>query len=186
MNNPTRFIWIRHFPVARTDVFTGHSDVDAIVPPPRSVALDTVDAIWFASPLKRAGQTCAWLTNCKTMIAPQLMEQSFGDWEGKRYDDILIDGNNPQDLLPPGGETFTAVCQRVHAWIDQMLAEYEGRTIIAVCHAGVIRAALSHALAITPAAALRFNMKYASATTTRYLHDAGNFFGQVETLNIAL
>jgi broad specificity phosphatase PhoE len=67
-------------------------------------------------------------------------EQSFGEWEGKTWDDV--DGRDYLDswttATPPGGESIREVLLRVAA----ALGDVDDRTIV-VSHAGPIRCALS-------------------------------------------
>jgi alpha-ribazole phosphatase len=78
---------------------------------------------------------------------PDLWEMHFGDWEGRRWDDlprVELDawagdlGGTP----PPGGETLTQVAARVQrAW--QRLLHFDAETVCCVTHAGVIRVLLA-------------------------------------------
>jgi len=186
MSDVTRFLWVRHFPVAAKGIYIGQLDLDAVIPPSLPTIILPDAAVWMTSPLKRARQTMEWLRPKGEIIpAPELMEQNFGAWEGKHYADIQMDCTQAETIQPPQGETFLDVTKRVHAWIERMLEQRTGQTLIAVCHAGPIRAALSHALAVPAAAALRFTVDYNSLSETVYLrHGEGNF-GRVERLNIA-
>lgn len=191
----TRWLWVRHFPVASCGVYVGQSDVEAVLPPlssPHNISISEVDlgtAVWVVSPLIRARQTMDWLRQSlqisggEIIAVPELMEQSFGQWEGRRYEDIQLGDVSPETIRPPDGETFEDITQRVHHWMDKALTQYVGRTVIAVCHAGAIRAALSHALAIAPGASLRFQLDYGSLTETRYIRHENRFIGQVEQVN---
>lgn len=79
-----------------------------------------------------------------------LAEMDFGDWEGRRWDDIgreAVDGW-ARDLLrfaPPGGETVAALADRAHHAMQRALAAIDpeaarsGPTLAVVTHAGVIR-----------------------------------------------
>lgn len=70
----------------------------------------------------------------------RLWEMNFGDWEGLTWDEVPRDQSDPwfedtQNLPPPGGESFAAVCTRVEAAVKDAP---DGAIIVA--HAGVIRA----------------------------------------------
>jgi len=78
-----------------------------------------------------------------------LMEMNFGDWEGRRWDEIGVAALDAwaADLLhhvPPGGESVAMLQARVVATLDALAAEGLPACIV-VTHAGVIRAALGHA-----------------------------------------
>ena len=93
-----------------------------------------------------------------------MQEQDFGHWQGRRWNDL--DGGkdplvaafwqDPATSTPPGGESFAMLMSRVHDAVTAMTRHFEGRDIIAVAHAGTIRAALSLALDLSPHAALSF------------------------------
>jgi broad specificity phosphatase PhoE len=48
----------------------------------------------------------------------------------------------PDRVFAPGGESWITFNERVHEMLLQLSAEYAGRTVVAVCHAGVIMASL--------------------------------------------
>ena len=71
----------------------------------------------------------------------RLREYDFGDWEGRRWDQIPRAESDPwiEDMwsaIPPGGESFDALHKRVAAALSDIA---EGSLIVA--HSGVIRAA---------------------------------------------
>lgn len=74
-------------------------------------------------------------------LDPRLGELDFGDWEGRRWDDIPRAESDPwaQDpmhVAPPGGERFADLLARVGAAL-----EAAGPGAALVTHAGPIRAA---------------------------------------------
>lgn len=91
---------------------------------------------------------------------PRLREQHFGDWTGRRHDDVAREigeayeafWHRPADNRPPGGESFVDQIARVH---DALRALPDGDVVLVV-HSGTVRAALAIALDIAPEAALRF------------------------------
>ncbi|MDE3016525.1 MAG: histidine phosphatase family protein [Pseudomonadota bacterium] len=174
--------WIRHAPVQQTGCYTGQSDVAAIIPArPAQLAYPLpADALWFASPLRRAVQTAQWLMrSCQVdaeqlQLAPELKEQHFGAWEGRYYDEVWKtaehshDWSRPETIRPHGGESFADVCMRVDGWLEWLLAEQDGRSVVIVAHAGSIRAGLRHTIGMTPAQALIFKIDYGSVTRIAY------------------
>lgn len=179
--------WIRHAPIEHTGRYTGHTDLPALIPEgfgtPILPLLPT-DATHYASPLARAVQTAETLRLTPFTLAPELAEQDFGAWENRYYHEVWEEGANaldwsqPEHITPPDGESFADVCLRVAAWIE---ARQEKR-IIAVTHAGVIRAALKQALGLSHTEALALipdcggvsHIEYgASGTVAHYINRHG-------------
>ena len=77
----------------------------------------------------------------------------------------------PAHEAPPGGESFTAVVERVSGTVRRLSATHAGRDIVAVTHGGTIRAALAIALNIDPEQALAFSVD--NCALTRLDHIAG-------------
>lgn len=77
-------------------------------------------------------------------VEPRIAEISMGAWEGRTFLDIeASDGaryarwmERWQEEGPPGGERLADFVARIAAWRD----EARGRKVLAVTHAGVIRA----------------------------------------------
>jgi alpha-ribazole phosphatase len=125
---------------------------------------------WHSSTLQRSIAGAEWLQQHMASSTPlqthaALCEQNFGAWEGCSYDEIYnnhphLPWHTPAVIEPPQGESFTAVCARVAAWITT----HPTTDCIIVAHAGVIRAALAHALGISAAQALFFSIGHGSLT----------------------
>lgn len=100
-----------------------------------------------------------------------LAEQNFGAWRGKRYTDTLPADMHMTELAalcPPEGESFAQLCQRVERTINQLLESNTHGHLVAVAHAGTIRAALGTALDLPPADALRFAVDPLSLTVIEH------------------
>ena len=54
----------------------------------------------------------------------------------------------PDRVFAPEGESWNSFHDRVATMLDRVAAEYAGKTVVAVCHAGVIMASLRVLLAI--------------------------------------
>lgn len=173
-NSITRWWWVRHAPVpdpenrivGRLDPPCDLSDADRLSTLARLLPRQSVVV---ESGLLRCSQTLgaiesAGLTVAPSLIEPALEEQDFGHWQGRRWadldskkDPLVADfWRDPATSTPPGGESFVAVMTRVRAVVTEMTRHFEGRDIIAVAHAGTIRAALALALDLSPHAALSF------------------------------
>jgi len=139
---------IRHpRPIVGPGVCYGRLDVDCH--PATAVAnnlrpLLPSDTQVFSSPLRRARQLAEALSP-KVIIDDRLSEIDFGEWEGRRWDDI--DRNQLDawagDILgftPPGGESVAALQRRA---LD-FAASLEQSDVAIVTHAGVMRALVGH------------------------------------------
>jgi probable phosphoglycerate mutase len=114
-----------------------------------SVPPDFAGYEWYASPLARARETAALLGAAACRFEPRLMEANWGDWEGWSLDELrgsigdvfaAMEARG-LDLTPPGGESPRMVRARLADWLTEIAAAQ--RPAIAVCHAGVLRAAYS-------------------------------------------
>jgi alpha-ribazole phosphatase len=125
------------------------------------------DATAYASPARRTIDTARAL-RLDALAMPELAEQDFGAWTGRRHDDLAATGGEayasfwhaPARARPPGGESFEDQIARVRDGLGRI----EAGPAILVVHSGTIRAALSIALDIVPEAALRFVIDPLSVT----------------------
>jgi alpha-ribazole phosphatase len=118
-----------------------------------------LDAVSYASPSQRTLDTARAL-RLDPILMPEFTEQDFGDWTGRRHDDLAAIGGesyaqfwkDPARSRPPGGESFEDQIARVRHGLGKVAP---GSAALVV-HSGTIRAALCVALDIAPQAALRF------------------------------
>jgi probable phosphoglycerate mutase len=104
---------------------------------------------WYSSPLQRARETAELLGCAGCRYEPRLMEANWGEWEGWSLERLRQDIGEifaameaqGLDLQPPGGESPRMVRARLAAWLEEVGPAQ--RPIVAVCHAGVVRAAYS-------------------------------------------
>jgi broad specificity phosphatase PhoE len=105
----------------------------------------------LCSPAQRCRQTAAAAGLGAPTTHPALAECDFGAWVGRTLAEVHA--AHPEastawmtdaDAAPHGGESLTAFCARVGAWLDAQ-AVRDGRSV-AVTHAGVVKAAVVHAL----------------------------------------
>ena len=151
----------------------------------------------ITSGLRRAIDTAEAISNSgnknyqpiRKLKLAALNEQNFGLWEGEEYNlkkhKALWD--DPVNYQPPEGESFAELCKRVARAIERIElalqamaarqsdeASFENIsevTILAVVHAGSIRAAIAHALAITPEQAISFAIDNLSCTRIERYRD---------------
>ncbi len=132
-------------------------------------------AAWLVSPLSRTRLTAAAIWHAandvpglapaagEAAVEPGLIEQHLGEWQGLRHAELpsrLAGSAHPfwpvgPAELPPGGESMIQVIGRVGDAMERLADAYRGRDVIAVSHGGAIRAAIAHALEMSPDASLR-------------------------------
>ncbi|MGQ0662487.1 MAG: histidine phosphatase family protein [Pseudomonadota bacterium] len=193
----TRWWWIRHAPVldpggrvyGQRDVPADTSDAAAIA---ALAARLPEGAVWLATQLRRTQATAAAIRQAwgrrgappGPEVEPDFVEQNFGDWQGRTYDEIGAYGRGEgrhrfwlaaAHATPPGGESFVQVIARVQSAIERRTTDHAGRDIVVVAHGGSIRAALAVALDLAPEAALAFTID--TLSLTRIDHVAGSIPG---------
>lgn len=107
------------------------------------------DADLVASPLARAVETAHLVADRAPETTQALMEMDWGQWEGKRGVDLKADpASGFRDIedwgwgyTPPDGESPADLRARLIPW-----AEGLQRDTVAVCHIGVMRVLLAHAM----------------------------------------
>ncbi len=184
---PTRWWFVRHAPVIGVEgKIYGGDDVECDTNDPERFAglakLLPSGAVWMTSHLSRAKLTAAaigqaGLDHPEPLEEPNLGEQSFGDWQGHSWDDMrkrnpaLYDDfwRDPVRNRPPNGESFQDLIDRTGNVIERFTETHKGRDIVAVCHGGTIRAALSHALGLEPGAGMSFTIHTLSITRLEHI-----------------
>jgi probable phosphoglycerate mutase len=105
-------------------------------------------ARWLSSPLRRATETAALLTDGPVAIEPRLIEMDWGACEGRTLAELRAEAPDAMatnearglDFRPEGG----ASPREVRARLDSLLADLAaGPDAILMTHKGVIRAAVS-------------------------------------------
>jgi len=178
----TRWWLLRHAPVpcphgritGRLDVACDTSEDEAFL---GLVRVLPVNPVLVESGLIRCRQTAGALETAGMLlpppiVEPDLVEQDFGRWQGRSWQDLEAAKDpglaafwaDPAATAPPGGESFAAMIGRVAGALENLTAAQAGRDILAIVHAGTVRAALATALDITPAQALRFAVHPLSLT----------------------
>ena len=127
----------------------------------------------ISSPLQRCSAFAHDLADKHRLsysLEPGFKEIRFGVWEGLTPEVIqLNDGanyrryrDNPESYMPAGAESMAEFVARVgNAW-DSLLSAQQGRHVLLVCHAGVIRAVMCKVLGIKPKNLFRVQIDYAS------------------------
>jgi len=87
-------------------------------------------------------------------VDDRFKEVGFGSWEGKTHDEVRIGMvqdyqlfmQDPLHNRPPGAEPLQAFRDRVAAGMAALPSQHCGKKLLVVCHAGVMRAVISHVL----------------------------------------
>lgn len=138
----------------------------------------------IASPLKRCRAFAEWLANERGLaldIDERFHEMRLGDWEGVARDVIAVDQPDalagwradPVAHPVPGAEPLAEVRARVAAALIDWASTYPGARLLVVCHGGVIRSAVAHALDMAPAATNRIHVPYACRSRLCVVADTG-------------
>jgi broad specificity phosphatase PhoE len=116
----------------------------------------------LTAPARAARETAAAL-GLEAEVEPALRDGDYGRWRGlpskevaAREPDAFAAWLSDPAAAPHGGESITAVMERVGVWLTQSLAR-EGASL-AVTHASIIRAVIVHALGAGPSALARIDV----------------------------
>lgn len=180
----TRWWWLRHAPMpGPPGMIHPPEAAPAPIAPERMEPLRRIlpkRALWLISGWERTKVTARSLTLTRPLPTPGLAEQDFGRWTGLTHEAIAeADPEaqaafwaDPAGAAPPEGESFAEQCARVAAVIEQMNQEHAGLDLVAVAHAGTIRAACAHALGLTPRQALSMVIDPLSLTRIDWIGEA--------------
>jgi alpha-ribazole phosphatase len=207
----TRWWWVRHAPVINPDgILYGSMDL-----PCYTDAVDEFSHLadclpptpnWIITPLQRTRQTADGILGSPTgahlgkptfRIEPSLVEQNYGNSEGLTWNEYYAARPKDRPRYPfwaaeaneklEGGESYAEAFRRAAPTIDSLTQEYQGQDIIMVGHGGIIRAAVAHALGLSPDSALTFQILNLSLTRIDYrIEPDGRKFARVITLNRTL
>ena len=133
----------------------------------------------ISSPLSRCHAFAKSLSSelkLPLVTAPAFQEIDFGDWEGKTAAQI-----NPQllaqfyadpvNISAPNGEHFLDFKQRIlEAW-QASLKTHEGKHILLITHAGVIRVILANILGIETQHSFRLKIAHACLSSIECFHN---------------
>jgi alpha-ribazole phosphatase len=141
-----------------------------------SAKLPKIASDWpvFSSPLSRCRQLAGTLSD-RVTFDDRLLELNFGDWEGRRFDDIEPDRlrywtEHFVEVGPPGGESFTDLYRRTGSFWQELLARPYERVVI-VTHAGAIRALLARVLTLPLANAFQLRINPGSVHKLQHQAD---------------
>lgn len=138
----------------------------------------------FASPLQRAYDTAAAAAKALGLdvtVDDDLIETDFGSWEGLTFAeaaerDAELHGRWLRDTssVPPGGESFDAVTDRVLRARDRIVAAHQGTTVLVVSHVTPIKMLLREALDAGPGILYRLHLDLASLSIAEFYSDGAS------------
>jgi len=131
-----------------------------------------------SSPLLRCyafAQELGKQLDIEIQVDDRLKEVGFGHWEGKNADQIRAADplalrnfyRDPVNARPHDAEPLDRFQERVSAALTDLLQQHGGTHVLLVTHAGVIRAAIAHALNAPLAAIYRTHVDNAAITRFR-------------------
>ncbi len=115
----------------------------------------SIDRI-ISSDLGRVKETVAiiqtYIPSVPVEYTADLREQSWGDWEGKTFDDLHTHHaeefqkqvNAGWDFCPPGGESRQQVLARALAVTWDIFDRFPGEQILLVSHEGIVKSLIYH------------------------------------------
>jgi uncharacterized phosphatase len=109
---------------ARTAAEGISGDWDVIIASPLSRALDTAKIV------------AAYHELGEVLVEPLLLERSFGEAEGLRYE---VWREKYPDSHVPGGETIEALEKRARRLLDSLAERFPGKRVLTVSHGALIR-----------------------------------------------
>ena len=139
----------------------------------------TAPRFLFSSDLRRAQQSAQIFASAfaiEPLADARLREADFGRWNGRHWNDIIkADGADYRHWLDnwviqeaPDGESFADVVRRTGAWLAALIGSTGADDcVLAIAHAGSIRALLCHALGLPPDRALAIGIDEARACRLR-------------------
>jgi probable phosphoglycerate mutase len=138
----------------------------------------------IASPLRRAYDTAAAAAQALGLdvtVDDDLIETDFGAWEGltfaeaaERDPDLHKRWLRDTATIPPGGESFDDVLQRVTASLERISAAHQGSTVLVVSHVSPIKMLLRLALDAGPGLLYRLHLDLASLSIAEFYPDGAS------------
>jgi len=134
---------------------------------------DEID-VMVSSPMRRAKESAEIIAERLDLdfeIEVDLAEAAFGSWDGLTFDEVhqrfpgdLDAWLGSTDVAPGGGDSMTAVDERVRGARDRLLSAHQGRTVLAVSHLSPITVLVRQALDAPLESVYRMELAPASVT----------------------
>ncbi len=137
----------------------------------------------ITSPLQRAYDTAAKAAKALGLdvtVDDDLIETDFGAWEGltfaeaaERDPELHRTWLRDTSIIPPDGESFDSVLDRVQRVRGRVTAEHAGETVLVVSHVTPIKTLLRLALDAGPGILYRLHLDLASLSIAEFYPDGG-------------
>jgi len=187
---PTRFLLLRH---GQTELSTqsrysgrgnpaltevGRRQADAAA---QFLAQKGGIAAVVTSPLQRAYDTAATAAKALGLdvtVDHDLIETDFGGWEGLTFGEAA--DRDPElhrkwlrdtSVMPPDGESFDSVAERVRRAQARIINEHHGQNVLVVSHVTPIKTLLRMALDAGPGILYRLHLDLASLSIAEFYPD---------------
>lgn len=149
-------------------------------------AIDGIDGKWqriVTSPLQRCYKFAELLANTweiPLQIEDELQEVDFGDWEGRRLEDIWNKDpsiakafySDPESVVHKG-ESMIQFRDRVLECWSRLLEQHEGERILMVLHGGSLRVLLTAVMNTPIESIASINVPYACLSRVKIFHHDG-------------
>lgn len=127
----------------------------------------------YSSPRERAWYTARDIAephDIKVQARDDLDEVDFGEWAGKRFDDLQGDegwdawNESRASARCPGGESMGEAVARAMSALHELAGSHQDETIAAVTHCDIIRGVIAQILGLSLDNILRFDVDPASVS----------------------
>ncbi len=194
LDNATTLDLVRHGEIATPGLLCAGADEPLSVKGLAQMQLLKQGMKWdliVSSPYTRCYDFASGLANhlkIQHIADDNWREIDFGSWTNVQRDTIwesdrqrlLQLWSQPLEFSAPGGERMTEFVSRVQAAFNQLLKVHQGKSILLLTHAGVIRAILASALDIDYKNTQKFSIQHAKINRLRAYPD-----GEFSLLNWA-
>lgn len=132
------------------------------------------------SPRERCLETAAPIArvlHLRPTLMDQLDEVEFGAWTGATFETLERDpawrsfNEHRSTARPPGGESMVDVARRAMDALEALHRDHDGRKVVVVSHADVLRALVARVLGMDLDAMHRFVIDPASITVLQWWGD---------------
>lgn len=141
----------------------------------------------ISSPLKRCAEFAGELANKHQLplkIEQDFKEISFGLWEGKSAEELLVDDeikikkywSDPVNVTPPQGEDLLSFEKKIILAWNKMLNQYAGQHILLLSHAGVMRIILCHILGMPLTELFKLDIALAKSSRIEVISEADEIY----------